>query len=857
MAPGRNPNIGAGDGYQYEPAEKRRRTDRSPSQSSSAAVGSEHSVANTSTLPPSRQQERLTGTPSALWRSRRPSADSLEDYFARIDTERGPAPFPSYQRSAGRELDLSDLDPSGALIAHLLGDRHPSAPMDASRSSLPGDHSLGQNDIDPPTDSMEAFGDGLAPNNAASPTGSNPEGEISAGEFYAAFAVSDDELARIGPARVPDLGDAEMPGPSGVHQQHVISTPSPGSEFDEGWDSYCPSESEDEAGRAVDPGSIETMDMAELGRRPRTPPRPAPTYYEVIQEAERLEASITQNELDEFFSGEPEKEFVLRKPLALLRVLDLHGVSKLSDLQYAPKAPGDRRIDLEALACGLLDAMPEYFKRVYFRVLRYIHKRNDGAPAWMYTIAERFSLGEGRRLQRLLNMPAPSNAGAGEPGLVSPFDETLTEAKLLESSITLKELRDSFGGKIFTEPTQRALLALERALALRGVSKLGDLKGAPRARGGRRLDRELLEIKLGLRPGYFLSVRHWMLKYYRNGKPTPTWMWRIIDTFSLNEGREPIPRIEPADPSPRIADRPRSHPPVQTMDLQRQPNAGEANSEGETLYFAMIKESKPIRPLITDSEIEKFFGDLKKDSDGIRRNILALIHVLDEHQISKLKDVPGAPTVVRRANISSAKVSDHLDLKKGYFEMLRANVRRREIKNNRAPEWMYKVLERFSLDDGLLGELHGASGEGNGDIDDVPEPSNAGVFHENAAPTYHEVLESAKALAQSISNKAVLDYFKQFRYPDVIDQRKVLAFVQALKKHRASRLDALVGHPAGAGGGVKLKEVATELKLGDVRYFDRLVTTARRYQKNGKPVPEWIKDVMDKLSVDRRENRKV
>jgi hypothetical protein len=174
---------------------------------------------------------------------------------------------------------------------------------------------------------------------------------------------------------------------------------------------------------------------------------------------------------------------------------------------------------------------------------------------------------------------------------------------------------------------------------------------------------------------------------------------------------------------------------------------------------------------------------------------------------------------------------------------------------------MYKILKRLSLDDGLLGPLPGASNEEGGDIDDsaldVPEPSNAGALNEDAPPTYDEVLESAKALVHSISNKDIYDYFKKFRYPDVINQRKVLAFIRALKKHGASRLDALIGYPAGEGGAVKLQEVAGKLELDDVRYFDRLATIARRYQQNGNPIPKWIQDVMDRLCVNSRENRRM
>jgi hypothetical protein len=139
---------------------------------------------------------------------------------------------------------------------------------------------------------------------------------------------------------------------------------------------------------------------------------------------------------------------------------------------------------------------------------------------------------------------------------------------------------------------------------------------------------------------------------------------------------------------------------------------------------------------------------------------------------------------------------------------------------------------------------------------DVPEPSNAGVFHENATPTYSEVLDSAGALAHSLSDEAILKYFGKFRYADSINQRKVLGFIRALDKHGASSLDALIGYPAGDDGGVQLKKVADKLKLGDPRYFNKLPTIVKRYERKGKPVPDWIKDVIKKFSVDRRENKK-
>jgi hypothetical protein len=589
---------------------------------------------------------------------------------------------------------------------------------------------------------------------------------VSAVEFYAAFTTSDDELTRIGPATGRELGDAEVPGPSRVHKQHVVSSRSPGSgvdeasevdedsQVDESWDSDyfdSQSESEDQAGGAVSQGPIETMDMAELGRRARTPPQRALTYFEMMKEAERLEASITQSELNEFYRGEFRKSLIRRKPLALMRALDLHGVSELSVLTGVPKLPGDRRINLQALASDL-DAETDYLSRVYFRAMRYVNRRNDAAPAWAYTIAMRFSLGKGRKLQRLLNVPEPSNAGTARSDLVSPFDEILKEAKQLEPSIKRQELLDSFGGKISGESIPRTLLALERALDLHGVSKLSDLRGVPKVPGNRMVNSKALAKKLGLKPGYFIGVRDWMLRYYKRNEPTPDWMCRIMDKFSLNEGRKVLPRIQIANSSSNIDNRSSSRSSVRAVNMQEKPNAGETEPEGETLYS-------------TDSGLLPGASPLPGPSGG------------QQH-------------------------SSHAN-----------------------PRPIVPLL-------------------------DVPESSNAGALSHDAAPTCHEVLESARALALSLTDEAIESYFGQVRHAGSINQRKVLAFVRALEKHNASRLGDLIGYPKREDGGVKLEKVAEKLEIADIRYFNKLLIVARHFEKKQKPVPKWMRDVIDKLSVD-------
>jgi len=125
----------------------------------------------------------------------------------------------------------------------------------------------------------------------------------------------------------PNLDTSAMPGPSNV-QQSVRRQDSSDSEADGDWDPYysdSQSDSEDEGAltmQPVDPASIPTMDMAELGRLPRTARRPALSLHEMTREAKRLEPSITQDQLDEFFAGEMAQDFIRREPLALLRALE-------------------------------------------------------------------------------------------------------------------------------------------------------------------------------------------------------------------------------------------------------------------------------------------------------------------------------------------------------------------------------------------------------------------------------------------------------------------------------------------------------------------------------------------------------
>lgn len=651
MAPGRNPTNGSGDEYQYEyePAEKRRRTHRSSPRSSSAAVGSDRDVANTSTMPPLRQQGQLAGTPSVLWRSRRPSDDSLEDYFARVASERDATAFPSYSGSPAQQLGSSDPDPSGALIPQLLGD--------------------------------------------------NP-----AGDFLAAFAVDIDELARVPPPPNLGLDVSAMPGPPNVQQQSVMSPQSSGSEADEGWEPYYShglSESEDETPALtmppVDLTSIPTMDMAETGRLPRTAPGPALSFHEMVREAERLEPSITQNELDEFFAGEVVQEFIQRRPLAFLRALELHGVSKLSDLTWVPKLRGKRRVDMQLLATDLSLLPVDYFRRAYGQVRRY-HKENERAPDWMYTVIEKLSLNEGRKPLRVPDLQTPQTAGAVGPSPALSFDEMLREAERLEPSISRTELDGFFGGKTFGEFIQRKLLALFNALRLHHITKLSDLTDVPKSSGGGRVNREELSIKLKLKPRYFAGVYDCMVRYHKKHEAAPDWMYKIMERFSLSEGRKPLRPIEDENPSREVGRAPQLTSSAKQRDIPKPSNVGVTNQCDTLSYSILIERAKALQSSLDDSEIRNFFGDLRNKND--RRKLLSLIRVLRDNGIEKLKNVIGVP-FVRSGHVNALAIGDTLKMPENYFGSLRAMVSRYHRKNKSAPDWVYDVLETLSVDDNL------------------------------------------------------------------------------------------------------------------------------------------------------------
>ena len=474
----------------------------------------------------------------------------------------------------------------------------------------------------------------------------------------------------------PNLDISAMPGPSNAQQQSVMSPSSSDSETDDDWDPYysdSQSDSGDEARaltmRPMDPASIPTMDMAELGRLPRTARRPALSLHEMTREARRLEPSITQEELDEFFAGEIAQDFIRREPLALLRALELHGVSKLSDLTWVPKLRVKRRVDRQLLATDL--GLPaDYFKRVYVRVAKR-HRRNKRAPDWVYTVIEKFSLNEGRKPPPAppappSSAPGPSKAGVIQGRSLLSFDDIIKEAQRLEPLILRSELDQFFRSELAKDFVQRKQLALIRALAQHNISKLGDLPGAPNLPGGRRINRLKLANKLNLSSTYYKGLYDRMTQYHKKNKPVPKWMSIIMEKFSLSEGQPDVPGSSNLDAM----------------------NAGVALN-----YSVAIEQSKQLRSSILDGEISTFFGD-NKNKDN-RRKILALIQVLRNNNVQKLGQTTGT------GHVNASALSNSLGIPVNYFASVRKVVDRFHRIGNTAPDWMYKMLEPLSLDEGL------------------------------------------------------------------------------------------------------------------------------------------------------------
>jgi ribosomal protein L39E len=462
----------------------------------------------------------------------------------------------------------------------------------------------------------------------------------------------------------PNLDIPEMPGPSNVQQQSVMGQYSSDSEADGDWDPYysdSQSDGEHEARaltmQPVDPASIPTMDMAEFVRLPRTAHRPALSMHEMAREARRLEPLITPKELDEFFAGEANQEYIRREPLALLRALELHGVAKLSDLTWVPKLRVKRQVDMQQLATDI--GLPvNYFKQAYIRVAKR-HSTSKRAPAWIYTVIEKLSLNEGRK-------PLPPAPPASPPNASGPsFDDMIKEAQRLEPLISRSELDEFFGGEWAPYFIQRKQLALIRALALHNISKLGDLSGAPNLPGGRRINRIKLAAELKLSSNYYKIMHDKMAKYHGKNKPIPNWMSVIMAKFSLR-------------PSPDVPE----------------PSYISAMNGGVPLTYSIaIEQSKRLCSSILDGDISTFFGDVSNKDN--RRKILALIQVLRNNNVQKLGQTTGT------GRVNAGALSNSLGIPENYFYSARNAVKRFHRIDKRAPDWMYKMLEPLSLDEDL------------------------------------------------------------------------------------------------------------------------------------------------------------
>lgn len=653
------------------PGPKRARIEPSRSNSPSVRTRS-NQVEDIPAMQAWRPQEYAAGASNGRLTSIIQSQESLEQFFNRTsggDADQGQAnaaQVPSYATSYGgpgngygsthpmHEPGDPDSDLPYGLINAFLGGDETGNGMGAAQSEV------GNN----PTD---------ASTNMPQPSATSPYlTSFGPGEF------GDMTVQWLNAPNVDaNLDISAMPGPSNVQQQSVMSPDSSDSDADGDWAPYysdSQSDSEDEARaltmQPVDPASIPTMDMAELGRLPRTAHRPALSLHEMTREARRLEPSITQEELDEFFAGEIDQDFIRREPLAMLRALELHGVSKLSDLTWVPKLRVKRRVDIQLLATDL--GLPaDYFKRIYVRVAKR-HRRNRRAPDWVYTVIEKFSLNEGRKPLPPAppapppNAPGPSTAGVNEGRPLPSFDDIIEEAQQLEPLILRSELDQFFLSELAKDFVQRKQLALIRALARHNISKLGDLPGAPNLPGGRRINRIKLANKLNLSPTYYKGMYDRMIQYHKKNKPVPEWMSVITEKFSLS-GSQP--------------------------DVPGSSNLGAVNAGVALNYSVAIEQSKQLRSSIVDGEISTFFGNTRNKDN--RRKILALIQVLRNNNVQKL----GQTT--RTGHVNASALSNSLGIPVNYFASVRKVVDRFHRIGNTAPDWMYKMLEPLSLDDGL------------------------------------------------------------------------------------------------------------------------------------------------------------
>lgn len=541
-------------GFDSEPPRpKRARMENSPIYSSEEVTGT----------PQLRPQEHTAGTTSAPLRLARRSADSLDGFFCHVDSGRDSPQFLSYPAFYGERdrsgaadalLGHDEFDPPRDLLnelwgadnagsantftaeldAFLAGHRSADAPAEgAPQPSTPVMDSLDETVIGVPIALINQF---------AGEGGAEPSLDL----LHSILEGEEIEnLGAVDPA--VDVGD------NMTDTEMVVGPPSLTSPYSTGQYSTILRMSE---GAAL----IQPVGSTPYGPNFDASDMPGPSgvqrqcspllYHDLRREAEGLRSLISRAELKRFFGGKFIDQHLRRNLLAFFRVLELHKISKLSNLKGVPKLPGKRRIDRQLLAKDL-DLKRDYFKYLHDRVIRY-HGENERAPAWMYRVIKRFSLNEGRKPLAGLEMPEligditqPTHAIYENAGATRALSDSPVRAVVLKLpySTALAEARElapfvseacihTFLGRRGAVETQRKLLSFIQVLNNHDVSELGHLAGFPGEEKGV-VDIQALANDLKLRKGYFNTLRFDVNRNERIGAEVPRWMNVVMEKFSI------------------------------------------------------------------------------------------------------------------------------------------------------------------------------------------------------------------------------------------------------------------------------------------------------------------------------------
>jgi hypothetical protein len=281
------------------------------------------------------------------------------------------------------------------------------------------------------------------------------------------------------------------------------------------------------------------------------------------------------------------------------------------------------------------------------------------------------------------------------PQSASPlsYHDLRKEAELLRPLISRDELKKFFGGKFIEEHLRRKLLAFFRVLQLHNVSKLSDLKGVPKLRGDRRIDRQLLATDLDLKKDYFKGLRDQVNGYRRANGPVPAWMYNIIKSFSLNEGRKPLEGLETHELSLDVTQP--THAAEENADATRVVSDTPVEAVAPKLpYSTVLEEAKELAPFISDERIHEFLK--RRGAVEAQRKLLGFIQALDNHGVPNLSDLAGFPGE-DQGRVDIKALAADLKLRESYFNTLRFDVNRNERIWGKAPQWMSVLMERFSI----------------------------------------------------------------------------------------------------------------------------------------------------------------